>query len=191
MCHQQRHHHHHWYPPISFALSCFSLDYVREHFPPLGPNWQPGGRGRGGLGSRKLVSPSENLCTWFNLPSTLHHLSHCSATGSDKRQVGRKVAAEEEMLPPINWQSGILAIRPQSKEFSLKGETRPGVQFVDSSFSLEADSLKMVGDWCTTPGERRLRDRSSDHVMWRTLATGQSWWTMRQTNRDKQHTLHV
>ena len=157
MCHQQRHHHHHhWYPPISFALSCFSLDYVHEDFPPLGPNWQPGGRGRGGLGSRKLVSPSENLCTWFNLPSTLHHLSHCSATGSDKRQVGRKVAAEGEMLPPINWQSGILAIRPQSKEFSLKGETRPGVQFVDSSFSLEADSLKMVGDWCTTPGERRL-----------------------------------
>ena len=156
MCHQQHHHHHHWYPPISFALSCFSLDYVHEHFPPLGPNWQPGGRGRGGLGSRKLVSPSENLCTWFNLRTTLHHLSHCSATGSDKRQVGRKVAAEEEMLPPINWQSGILAIRPQSKEFSLKGETRPGVQFVDSSFSLEADSLKMVGDWCTTPGERRL-----------------------------------
>ena len=37
-----------WYPPISFALSCFSLDYVHEHFPPLGPNWQPGGRGRGG-----------------------------------------------------------------------------------------------------------------------------------------------
>ena len=28
-------------------------------------------------------------------------------------------------------------------------------------------------------------------VMWRTLATGQSWWTMRQTKRDKQHTSHV
>ena len=28
-------------------------------------------------------------------------------------------------------------------------------------------------------------------VMWRTVATGQSRWTMRQTNRDKQHTSHV
>ena len=37
-----------WHPPISFALSCFSLDYVHEHFPPLDPIGSPeeeGGEG--------------------------------------------------------------------------------------------------------------------------------------------------
>ena len=156
MCHQQRHHHHVLVSADFLRPVLLFLGLCARALSSVGTQLAAWRKREGGLGSRKLVSPSENLCTWFNLPPTLHNLSYCSATGSDKRQVGRKVAAEEEMLPPINWQSGILAIRPQSKEFSLKGETRPGVQFVDSSFSLEADSLKMVGDWCTTPGERRL-----------------------------------
>ena len=110
-----------------------------QHF----PNWWPGGNG-GGSGKWKISVTREGAALVSR--STTNPVQ-CKPL---RQLTVHRNSPSGQRTNASNEQSREQAIKLQSKVFSLKGETRPGVQFVDSSFSVpgrftEDGSVLLIG----------------------------------------------